>query len=177
MTATHPFIIRNSVHSDHRGTHIKFFGNTPEEISVADFSIREVFMTVNRKHTIRGLYFQDPPVNKLVSCLTGGIRVNLICIDPANEYFGKIFRFLLLPRVEKLYVPGSWACGYLALADETQVLYLADEDYHPEDALGINPFDGELAFGWGDGININNVTIRESDLHLPTFSQFKKSLA
>lgn len=174
-------ILKASVHRDARGSHSKFFGNSPENIRVDGFRVTEVFMTSNNVNTIRGLHFQvNPPQPKIVTCLTGSAVVNVVCLDPASPDFGTALRVVLGGGGENsdsmVVVPENHALGYRSLEDDTRMLYIAGADFNADGDIGIDPFDPTLSLDWKispeDEFTKEFAILSVRDQNLPSFKDF-----
>ena len=66
-----------------------------------------------------------------------------------------------------LFVPKSFAHGFLTLEDETEVFYQMSEFYSPEHARGFRWNDPRFGIDWPCEINV----ISERDRSYPDFTQ------
>ena len=176
MDLRFPSLIQTAEHPDHRGSHHKFFGATPEPIAVPGFNVAEVFMTHSHRDVVRGLSLQSPPQPKLITAVTGAVLGNAVCCDPSLDEFGSVFSFeLAAGDGMKLYIPPLWAQGYRVLMDDTRMLYMAGADFSPE-SVGINAFDPALDFNWGEGFTIESAVMADRDRNFPPFSEVVEQL-
>jgi dTDP-4-dehydrorhamnose 3,5-epimerase len=86
------------------------------------------------------MHFQAPPYEeeKIVSCLQGAILdfiVDLRVDSPTFKQWIKVE--LSAANGEMLYIPKSFAHGFLVLKDHTHVFYQMTQYYHPEHARGF----------------------------------------
>lgn len=172
---------KKAVFNDSRGSHVKFFGQTSESLKVEGFSLKEVFMTVNRKDVLRGIHFQiNPPQPKILTCVTGSARVITVCLDPSEETFGSHEVFTLTGDLNsttgkrQVIVPAGHGLGYLILENDTRMLYMAGDDFNGAGDVGIDPFDEELALPWGDNVTGDTVILSDRDKNLSSFSDYRK---
>lgn len=176
MDLRYPQIIDIAVNRDARGSHRKFFGQSPIDIAVPDLEVKESFMTVSDLNVVRGLAVQFPGQSKLIQVITGAVRGNIVCCDPLLPEFGKSIEFYLEEESpKKIFVPGTWAQGYRALKDSTRVLYLANELYSNV-SVGINPFSPDLKLNWGEGFTSDMAIMAERDRNAPSFGEVKDKL-
>lgn len=176
MDPRFPSLIQTAEHPDHRGSHHKFFGASPEPIAVPDFTVAEVFMTHSHRDVVRGINLQSPPQPKLITAITGAVMGNAVCCDPSLDEFGTVFSFQLAAGDGlKLYVPPLWAQGYRVLMDDTRMLYMAGVDFSPE-GVGINPFDPALDFDWGSGFLPESAVMADRDRNHRSFSEVVEQL-
>lgn len=147
---------------DERGMHTKFFMKSKQG-EVLNQETREVFMTTNKKNVIRGMHFQRYHAGaKVLSCLAGSAYVQVVSIDPAADDYKAIYKFLV-QNDNQVLVPIGYALGYRALADNTQMLYITDQEHYAEYDVGLSPF----SFDW---------TLNPRDLFIPIASQRDKEL-
>lgn len=173
---SYPVILPIMDHPDNRGSHTKVFGNSPERLLVKDYNIHEVFITTNNKDVVRGMHYQTPGQDKIITVLTGSLIGNILDANPASETFGEVFHYELSANSKaRIHVPGDWALGYRILEDNTKVLYLANEDFSPTGDTGIDPFDKELALNWGTNITKASAILSNKDLELQSWSDYRKA--
>jgi dTDP-4-dehydrorhamnose 3,5-epimerase len=136
-----PRLIELSLTQDLRGDFLKVFPFNTSEKSELNFSVAEIFSTMNRNNgTVRGMHYQggSQASRKIVWIESGEILDVCINIQKGPEQ-GKILEFNLQSRTgTALYVPTGWAHGYQTLVDNTLVCYLMDKKYDPTHDLGIN---------------------------------------
>src|SRR5262249_5586088 len=104
-----------------------------------------------QKGTLRGLHYQLAPKaeTKVVRCLRGALYDLILDIRKESATFGKSFGAELSAENRRMmYVPKGFAHAFLTLADDTEVLYLVDEFYSPQDERGIRWNDPQFAIHW-----------------------------
>lgn len=137
--------------SDTRGGFTKFLQSSVISQCWESFVVKEIYYSCSVAGVLRGMHFQRPPAehNKLVHCLSG--RALDVVVDLRNAGFGKIFtREMSGNRPEAILVPKGCAHGFLALEDNTVMLYAQDTEYTAKlddgvryDSFGFNwPFIG-----------------------------------
>jgi dTDP-4-dehydrorhamnose 3,5-epimerase len=122
----------------------------------------------DRKGTLRGLHYQDQPFPeaKVVRCTSGAIYDVVVDLRPESSAFLKwLCVELTAGNRHALYVPGGCAHGFLTLADESEVLYLMSEFYHPELARGVRWNDPAFGVVWPAAVEV----ISERDRTYPDF--------
>lgn len=104
----------------------------------------------NLKNTLRGLHYQDFPLEetKFIRCTGGSIYDVIVDIRPKSNTFGQWESFTLEDRDIMLVVPRGFAHGYLTLKDITEVEYFTSAPYSPSHARGIWVFDKEININW-----------------------------
>jgi len=158
------------IFNDVRGTSIKPFHS--EEFARLGFCnvFNEDLLVVSGKGVLRGLHYQNPPYAqaKLVYCISGSILDVVLDIRAGSPTYGRYETFCLSGKMHNmLYIPEGFAHGYLALEDNSIVMYKMSNVYAPEFEGGIR-WDS-IGVDWG----VENPIISERDKGFLPFSQFK----
>lgn len=164
-------------HEDNRGYHMKFF--TKETANKFNFlDVAEVFMTSNNRGTLRGLHRQtgDYPQQKIIKVLNGEFNVRIIYPNDINskiydknctmvdetESHDKIVYFDgMNSDSNPVLVPKNALLSYVALQDDSKMLYIADNPFVGEADEGFNALDPRFSIEWG--INENELIRNERD--------------
>lgn len=104
----------------------------------------------SKRGVLRGLHFQRNHMQaKLVRVVSGAVFDVAVDIRKDSPTFGK-WHGILLSAENKLqvYLPEGFAHGFLALEDDSEVLYKTNEFYHPEDEDGIIWNDPDVGIQW-----------------------------
>ncbi len=128
----------------------------------------------SKKGVLRGLHFQNAPYaqTKLIRVLSGSILDIVVDMRSDKSTFKKSFILEISGENKKqLFVPKGFAHGFLVTSDFAEVLYKADEYYHPETEGGINFADPSLGLQYL--IDGNEVILSEKDKNLPFYDQVK----
>jgi len=117
-----PKIIKSKIHKDSRGVLQEIFR---KKQFMNDFKF-SLFVT-SKKNVFRGLHFQRKKQQEKIVVVVNGEVVDY-CLDLRKKSvtFGKIFKFRLRKN-SILFIPKGFAHGYLALKDNTQMIYLLSE--------------------------------------------------
>ncbi|MGO9019923.1 MAG: dTDP-4-dehydrorhamnose 3,5-epimerase [Syntrophobacteraceae bacterium] len=121
--------------------------------------------------TLRGMHYQAKPFeeSKLIRCTRGAVHDVIVDLRPESPTFGQYASCLLTSENRRmLFVPKSFAHGFVTLEDETEVFYQMSEFYSPEHAMGFRWNDPRFAIDWPCKINV----ISERDRNYPDFTQF-----
>ena len=105
----------------------------------------------HQKGTLRGMHYQLPPKaeTKIVRCTRGAMYDVILDIRPDSPTFGRWFGVELTSENRRtVYCPKGFAHGFLALADETEALYLVTEFYAPQCERGIRWNDPKFGIEW-----------------------------
>jgi len=143
-------LIRPTVFRDDRG----FFLETYNRQEFAELGIHDEFVQDNfsnsAKGVIRGLHYQTKNVQgKLVRVLRGKIFDVIVDIRRQSPEYG---RYLAVELTSEdpimLYVPVGFAHGFMALEDNTEVMYKVTDFYSPRYDAGIRWNDPDLSVEW-----------------------------
>jgi dTDP-4-dehydrorhamnose 3,5-epimerase len=135
------FIIKPQKIEDERGSFSRTFCKKEFAEYGLNASITQCNISFNKKKgTFRGMHFQAPPFEeeKIVSCVQGSLLDYIIDLRVESPTFKHWIKVELSEKNGfMLYVPKSFAHGFLTLCDNTQVFYQMTEYYHPEFAIGF----------------------------------------
>jgi dTDP-4-dehydrorhamnose 3,5-epimerase len=126
--------------TDARGVFVKtFHENLFRDLGIS-FHLREEFYSVSGKGVLRGMHFQTPPAAhaKLVYCADGRVLDVVLDMRRSSPRFGQTFSCSLdVEKRELLFVPPGFAHGFLALEDNSLMVYKTDAVHAPEHDKGI----------------------------------------
>lgn len=160
--------------SDDRGMFYEWFQDTTfRQASGDDFVIAQANCSVSQKGVLRGIHFAEVPPGqrKYVTCMGGSALDVVVDLRSDSETFGQ-WRSVLLDSTERrvISIPNGVGHGFMALEDDTTIVYLCDQRYNPVNEKEINPLDPDLAIGWPSDIV---PLLSEKDKHAQSFSGFK----
>jgi dTDP-4-dehydrorhamnose 3,5-epimerase len=124
-----------------------------------------------RRHTLRGLHYQDAPhaEAKLVRCTRGSVFLVMVDLRPRSPSRKEWLGVKLSAWSERLaYVPEGFAQGYQTLEDDSEVLYQMSHRYVPHAARGVRWDDPALAIEWPAA---SERIISERDRAWPDFAE------
>ncbi|MFL2656079.1 MAG: dTDP-4-dehydrorhamnose 3,5-epimerase [Burkholderiaceae bacterium] len=172
-------IIQNIVHSDDRGFFLesfnkkKFFNILPQEINfVQDNHSR------SRKGVLRGLHFQLNPnaQAKLLRVARGAILDVVVDLRVKSKNFGK-WESLEINENNSLmlFIPEGFAHGFLAIENDTDVIYKTNNFYAPNSDGTLVWNDPLININWGlDDYKITNPIISNKDKAAMTLEQLSE---
>jgi dTDP-4-dehydrorhamnose 3,5-epimerase-like enzyme len=124
-----------SIYSDVRGSLHKLHPNTDRI-----FDTEEVFFTTSNYATYRGMHLQwgTHSTSKIITLISGSASWFLLdCRPGANQ--GAIYKERIqVPLENSYFIPIGVAQGYVALADDTKMLYQMDGDFCPNCDTGVS---------------------------------------
>jgi dTDP-4-dehydrorhamnose 3,5-epimerase len=122
-----------------------------------------------RRGTLRGLHWQAAPFEeiKLVRCVRGAV-FDVIADTRAGALTAGRWAGVHLSAENRrwLYVPAGCAHGYLALQDESEVVYAVTAAYAPEAERGIRWNDPAFDIEWPEA---GELLVSEKDRGWPDF--------
>jgi len=144
-------VIEPKAFADPRG----FFMESYNQKNFEDSGFSEKFVQDNlscsSQGTLRGLHYQiNPnPQGKLVSCIKGKIFDVGVDIRKSSKTFGQWYGEVLSGENKKmLYLPPGFAHGFLALEDDTYVIYKCTGLYSKADERAIIWNDPDIGIKW-----------------------------
>jgi len=168
------FLIKPKVSLDARGAFTKVY---TEEL-LARKGIKpyfcEEYLTFSKKNVLRGMHYQSGEFAqaKLVKCIKGEIFDAIVDLRRSAPTFGRWEGIRLSEKnMLSVYVPRGFAHGFLALTDESAVLYKADNKYAPEKECGIAYNDSRIGIDWPKKTEL---VISEKDRKWPSFENCQK---
>lgn len=161
-------IIEPRVFVDLRGTFSETFSQREFERLVAPVCFVQDNESRSRRGVVRGLHFQKEPhaQAKLVRVAAGRILDIAVDLRRGSADFGKWTAVeLSAENRRQLFIPRGFAHGFVALDDDTTVIYKVDGYYAPESDAGVLWCDPTIGIGWG--IDPREAIVSEKDAALP----------
>jgi dTDP-4-dehydrorhamnose 3,5-epimerase len=119
--------------------------------------------------TLRGLHYQVAPHAevKLIRCVRGAVFDVLVDLRPSSPTYLRWYGIeLTAANPTMLYVPEGCAHGYLALEDDTEVMYPVTSVYCPEAERGVRWNDPAFGIAWPD---VGPLTLSTKDQAWPDY--------
>jgi dTDP-4-dehydrorhamnose 3,5-epimerase len=170
--------IMPTIHGDSRGM---FF----EWLKDRDFTgfaghrldVRQANCSVSSAGVLRGLHFaQVPPSQaKYVTCVSGSVLDVVVDIRLGSPTFGR-WESVLLDTEERrtIYISEGLAHGFLALQDNSTVMYLCSAEYNPAREHTICATDPTLAIDW-PLVNGAAPCLSDRDADAPSLDEVRES--
>jgi dTDP-4-dehydrorhamnose 3,5-epimerase len=166
--------ITPQVHTDSRGAFYEWFTD-PEftELTGHRLDLRQANCSVSAAGVLRGVHFaQLPPSQaKYVTCLHGSVYDVIVDIRLGSPTFGKWDAVLLDDRHRSVYLSEGLGHAFLALEDDSTVMYLCSAGYAPDREHTINALDPALDIAW-PAINGEPI-ISDRDREAPTLEEVR----
>ncbi len=135
--------------------------------------VRQANCSVSAAGVLRGLHFaQLPPSQaKYVTCLSGSVFDVVVDIRMGSPTFGRWDSVLLDDRhYRTVYICEGLAHGFLALQDNSTVMYLCSAEYNPQREHTIAAIDPALAIDWPGG---HELVLSDRDAAAPTLDEVR----
>jgi dTDP-4-dehydrorhamnose 3,5-epimerase len=152
------FSIEIEPHVDDRGFFARVWAQ--DELSAQGLDPRATQANIGfsaRAGTLRGLHYQAEPFSevKIVRCIAGRIFDVIVDLRVSSPTHRRWFGIELNAENRRaLYVPESFAHGYLTLTDAAEILYLTSAPYQPSHARGVRHDDPAFGIQWPAPIQI-----------------------
>ena len=154
-------IIEPAAYADDRGIFMEAFEEKAYQEILGVRFVQDNF-SVSKKNVLRGLHYQAPPFGqgKLLQILQGSILDVAVDIRHGSPTFGEhVMVELSGDNHKQLYIPEGFAHGFLALEDNTIMMYKCTNVYSKEHDRGILWSDPGIGIAWG----IENPLLSEKD--------------
>jgi len=159
-------------HADSRGVFFESFTDTSFSSATGHrFDLHQANCSVSAAGVLRGLHFaQVPPSQaKYVTCLHGAVFDVVVDIRVGSPTFGRWDAVLLDDRDRRsIYLSEGLGHAFLALQDDSTVMYLCSAGYHPAREHTINPLDPAIGIPWPDSVER---VLSDRDHDAPTLEQ------
>ncbi len=138
--------------SDSRGEFFEWFTDAEfSTFSGHSFDLRQANCSISTAGVLRGVHFAQlpPSLAKYVTCLRGKVLDVVIDIRIGSPTFGRWDSVLLDDRERRsVYLSEGLGHAFLALDNDSMVMYLCSAPYNPEREHTINAFDPALGIEW-----------------------------
>ena len=166
--------ITPQLHADSRGLFFEWLTDR----AFAGFAghrldVRQANCSVSAAGVLRGLHFaQLPPSQaKYVTCLSGSVFDVVVDIRVGSPTFGHWDSVLLDDRDHRsVYLSEGLAHGFVALQDNSTVMYLCSAEYNPQREHTIAATDPALAIDWPSG---HELVLSDRDAAAPTLDEVR----
>lgn len=163
------------VFSDDRGSFRAWYqANTFAPVAGTDFDLRQANCVVSSKGVLRGIHYTaDPPGQaKYFHCVRGSALGAVVDVRIGSPTFGE-WRTVELndDNCAVLYVAEGLGSGFMALDDDTVLIYLSSADYDPSVDHGLHPLDSAVGIQWPAGITAE---LSDRDAGAPSLAEAER---
>jgi dTDP-4-dehydrorhamnose 3,5-epimerase len=164
------WLAESPVWSDDRGFFREWFKREDtKNIIGKDFGIEQANISISSTGTLRGIHYSIAPYGqaKWITCVSGSIQDVVVDIRPGSPTFGSWIEVELSGDSGKaVFISEGLGHGFLALRENTSVVYLASTPFSPSYEFEINPLDREIGINWR--IDSSKLKISDKDKNAPT---------
>ena len=171
-----PLLLRPNIFDDKRGYFLESWNQKLFNKSVGqEVTFVQDNHSFSKKATIRGMHFQTKPYqqSKLLRCISGSIFDVIVDIRKLSKTFGQWSGVEMKPAEHyQLWVPVGFAHGFLALSDDTQVLYKVDQFRYQKHEYILNWSDESIGIKWP--LMNESYNLSDKDKNSPTLAEINK---
>ena len=146
------WVFTPEIQRDDRGEQLAWFTDPVFQQQVgARMPFAQANISVSVAGALRGIHAaQAPPGQaKYVTCIQGAAFDVAVDLRRGSPTYGQWTSVLLDDESRRaIYLPEGIGHAFLALDDDTTMLYLCSTPYTPEREFDINPFDHALSIAW-----------------------------
>jgi dTDP-4-dehydrorhamnose 3,5-epimerase len=104
--------------------------------------IEQINMSRSRQGVLRGMHLQHTePMGKVMTVISGKAILAAVCCNPEDERFKEVIQLeVSADKPTMFYADAGWARGFLALEDNTSVVYACTGRYSGGGEIAVNPF-------------------------------------
>ncbi|MBW0014990.1 dTDP-4-dehydrorhamnose 3,5-epimerase [Mycobacterium sp.] len=170
--------ITPTIHGDSRGLLFEWFTDHDfTGFAGHRFDFRQANCSTSAAGVLRGLHFaQVPPGQaKYVTCVSGSVFDVVVDIRLGSPTFGRWDSVVLDDKEHNtIYISEGLAHGFLALQENSTVMYLCSAEYDPQREHTICPTDPALGIDWPlvDGAA---AVLSDRDAAAPSFAEVHAS--
>jgi dTDP-4-dehydrorhamnose 3,5-epimerase len=170
--------ITPTIHGDSRGYFFEWFTDRGFSAFAGHrLNVRQANCSVSSAGVLRGLHFaQVPPSQaKYVTCASGSVFDVVVDVRLGSPTFGQWDSVLLNDSDRRtIYISEGLAHGFLALEDNSTVMYLCSSEYNAEREHTICATDPALAIDWPvvDGVGLR---LSDRDAAAPSLDEVRAS--
>ncbi|GFG63153.1 dTDP-4-dehydrorhamnose 3,5-epimerase [Mycobacterium kubicae] len=170
--------ITPTIHGDSRGMFFEWLTDRGFTAFAGHrLDVRQANCSVSAAGVLRGLHFaQLPPSQaKYVTCVAGSVFDVVVDIRVGSPTFGRWDSVLLDDQDRRtIYISEGLAHGFLALQDNSTVMYLCSAEYNPQREHTIKATDPALGIEWPlvDGAE---PSLSDRDAVAPSFDEVRAS--
>jgi dTDP-4-dehydrorhamnose 3,5-epimerase len=153
------------VHGDPRGAFFEWFTDSEfGEMTGHRFGLRQANCSTSSRGVLRGLHFAELPPSqaKYVTCVSGAVFDVVVDIRVGSPTYGQ-WDSVLLDEIthRSIYISAGLAHAFLALQDNSTVMYLCSEPYSPTREHTIAATDPTIGINWP--LPSNELVLSERD--------------
>ncbi|MEV5427848.1 dTDP-4-dehydrorhamnose 3,5-epimerase [Streptomyces sp. NPDC052701] len=150
------WVLEPEVFPDDRGSfHEWYRGAEFREAVGYDLELAQANCSISRRGVLRGVHFADVPPGqaKYVTCVRGAALDVTIDLRVGSPTYGRWEAVRLDEDTRRaVFLAEGLGHAFMALTDDTTVVYLCSTGYAPEREHGVHPLDPALGIEWPEDI-------------------------
>jgi len=158
------------IHGDKRGSFHEWFRHDGfVETFGQSMNLAQANASTSARGVLRGVHFADVPPGqaKYITCVRGSVLDVVVDLRVGSPTFGQWEATRLDDQNSRcLYIAEGLGHAFLALEDDSTVIYLCSEGYNPGHEHGVHPLDPDLAIEWPSDVE---PTLSPKDAEAPSF--------
>ncbi|MER6981236.1 dTDP-4-dehydrorhamnose 3,5-epimerase [Streptomyces carpinensis] len=163
------------VFTDHRGRFHEWFRVDRFQDSTGQaLRLAQANCSRSVRGTLRGIHYASVPPGqaKYVTCVSGAVLDVVVDIRTGSPTFGQWEAVRLDDTTHRcVYLAEGLGHAFMALEDNSTVVYLCSQGYAPQREYGINPLDPALAIAWPQD---EAPRISDKDASAPTLEEAER---
>lgn len=167
--------ITPALHTDERGTFFEWFADAEfTRLAGHRLDLKQANCSVSSAGVLRGLHFaQLPPGQaKYVTCVRGSVFDVVVDVRVGSPTYRQWDAVQLDDRSRNsVYLSEGLAHGFLALEDDSTVMYLCSAGYDPQREHTISPTDPAIGIAWPETVFGTSRVISERDAAAPSLAE------
>jgi dTDP-4-dehydrorhamnose 3,5-epimerase len=170
--------ITPTIHGDNRGSLFEWFTNRGfTGFAGHRLNIVQANCSMSSAGVLRGLHFAEVPPGqaKYITCVSGAVFDVAVDLRVGSPTFGQWDSVLLDDKDHRtIYMSEGLGHAFLALEDNSTVMYLCSAEYNPQREHTICPTDPALAIDWplADGAT---PSMSDRDAAAPSLDEVRES--
>jgi dTDP-4-dehydrorhamnose 3,5-epimerase len=177
MAISGAWFFEPSTHEDDRGVFLEWFRRDLLEQHVGHrLDLHQANWSTSRAGAVRGVHFAEIPPGqaKYIVCVRGAIMDVVVDVRIGSPTYGQWDSVLLDDQNKRAaYIAEGLGHGFMAMIEDTSVVYLCSAPYAPGREHGIHPLDPALGIAWPEtdpaGRPLAQV-LSPKDIALPTLA-------
>lgn len=166
-----------TLRGDSRGTFYEWFTDRDfASLTGHGLDVQQVNCSVSSAGVLRGLHFaQLPPSQaKYVTCVRGSVYDVVVDIRVGSPTYGRWDAVTLDDRDRRsIYISEGLAHGFLALQDDSTVMYLCSAQYDPSREHTIAATDPTIGITWPATVFGSETVLSGRDADAPTLAEVR----
>ncbi|MGX6508894.1 dTDP-4-dehydrorhamnose 3,5-epimerase [Rhodococcus sp. SJ-2] len=167
---------------DDRGVFLEWFKEvTFTESTGRGLDFAQANCSISAAGVLRGIHYADDPPGqaKYVTCVSGSVLDVVVDLRVGSPTFGQWDSVLLDTEDRRaIFLPEGLGHGFLALEDNSTVVYLCSTAYNPLREHEIHPLDPDIGIDWPtvapDGSRLE-YELSVKDMAAPTVAEALKA--